>query len=128
MRSSWTIFFFILSHRDNIILREGESDGWHHRKRQSCRWIDRLSVVARCAGSSDAVIPLTSFYSLILHQNVQRWTSVLDYFWRFLETIMNRSSTWPNEWPAAYFAQQSSDVFLRATSSKSFHLKKGFCI
>lgn len=44
---------------------------------------------------------------------------LMDYFWLYLETIMSRSSTTPN-----YFAQQSSDVFLRATSSKSFQLKK----
>lgn len=60
-------------------------------------------------------------------QSTEMDLCLLDYFWLYLETIMSRSSTSPNEWPADYFAQQSSDVFLRATSSKSFQLKEGVC-
>lgn len=74
------------------------------------------SVVGRCAGSSDAFIPLTSFTDTSL-----KCTEMDLRFWRCLETSMNRSSVSPTEWPADYFAHQSSDAFLRATSSKSFH-------
>ncbi len=57
----------------------------------------------------------------------------LDYSWRYLETIMNKSAISPTEWPADYFAQQSSDAscnfikelsdIIRAVTLNS-HIKK----
>jgi len=64
------------------------SKWWHTSLKTPVVPLNPSSVVARCAGSSDVVIPLTSFYSLILHLNLQRWSFVCwitsDSIWKLL--------------------------------------------